>query len=467
MPKDQKDNRRSSPTELANASNVTNAPSGKLRAFQTNPGILPPRAVNGPMEEKQLARRRFQKGQLLLLQNRWAVRFYEDFVENGERRRHRVQRFLGTLAELPTKRLAMRAMDDMLAAVNSLTYRPRTTATFREFAERWIEQCRTRKRKPIKPSTLCNWESILDNHVLPCLGSTPLSSVDNRAMRTLVEGLVQKRLSPQTIQNVVQVAKLAKASAVDENGEQLYPTKWNSAFIDLPQVDPTKTRRPTFTGAEVTEITKAATGRLQMACVLLAASGLRAGELLGLEIRHFDGSAITVDQSVWDGKTQEPKTPNAYRVVDLHPDVANLLKQFIGDRTSGFIFETSSGRPVTQTNMLKRELHPLLKTVGISKRGFHCFRRFRNTHLRKSACPDSLIQFWLGHSGKTMTDTYDRSREDLQFRKDVASTGVGFELPRTLTAKRPKAADSGVNGRGAEIGFPRKSLKGVGVSDGI
>ena len=43
-----------------------------------------------------------------------------------------------------------------------------------------------------------------------------------------------------------------------------------------------------------------------------------------------------------------------------------------------------------------------------------------------------------------MTDVYDRGREDLQYRKDVALTvGVGFELPETLTAKQPKSRVSG------------------------
>ena len=423
-----------------------------------NPGTLPPRAVTGPREEN-LARRRFQNGQLLLLKKRWSVRSYEDVIENGERRRKRVQRFLGTLAEFPTKRLAMRGMQDALEVVNGLAYRPRTTTTFREFAKQWVEKCRTRKRRPIKPSTLCNWESILNNHLLPVLGRTPMSSVDNRAMKVLVEGLVRKRLSPQTVKNVVQVAKLVKASAVDENGNELYPTKWNHEFIDLPEVDETKQRKPSFFGEQVTEIVKAANGRLQMACVLLAASGIRAGELLALEIRHFDGSSIKIEQDVWGGKVQDPKTPNARRTIDLHPGVAELLKQFVCNRTAGFIFETRSGRPLTQTNLLKRELHPVLATLEIPKRGFHSFRRFRNTHLRNSICPDGLLKFWMGHASKDMSDRYDRVRDDVVFRKEVAlRMGTGFEVPKTLTPKPPRMKKivseisvSGVIGRQTEL----------------
>ncbi|MGO9591159.1 MAG: hypothetical protein ACLP3K_14075, partial [Candidatus Acidiferrales bacterium] len=93
----------------------------------------------------------------------------------------------------------------------------------------------------------------------------------------------------------------------------------------MPIVDETKQRKPSFTGEQVEAIVKAATGRLQMVAILFAATGLRAGELLGLEVRHFDGSSVKVEQAIWggDGKVYEPKTQNAYRVVDLHPDVAS------------------------------------------------------------------------------------------------------------------------------------------------
>jgi hypothetical protein len=58
-----------------------------------------------------------------------------------------------------------------------------------------------------------------------------------------------------------------------------------------------------------------------------------------------------------------------------------------------------------------------------------------------------------------MTDHYDRSRDDVVFRRDVAkSMDVGFELPETLaprTAKPKKPVEavsvSGVIGRQAEM----------------
>ncbi len=409
------------------------------------------RAVDGFKGERTLSRRRHQDGNLIELKHGWSVRLYEDYHDNkGKRQRRRVHKFLGDFQKLPTRRAAQNAMQEELVLVNNSTARPRSTLTFREAAKLWITDCEKRTRRPVKPSVIVNWESILRNHVLPVLGELTLSEVGNLAMKGLVKVLVKKKLSPMSVKNITQTIKLVKASAVDENGDELYPTKWNHAFIDMPVVDGTKQRRPAFTSEQVDKIVRAATGRLQMAAILLAATGIRSGELLGLEVHHFDGTSVRIEQSLWKGKVGEPKTPNARRSVDLHPDVASLLQQFIGSRTKGFVFHTKNGYPMNQRN-LARALYIALDRLEIPRCGFHAFRRYRNTFLRNSLCPDGLLKFWMGHAAKDMSDRYDRVREDVQFRRDVAkSFGVGFELPKALTAMHPKAekkVQSGVIGR--------------------
>jgi hypothetical protein len=84
-------------------------------------------------------------------------------------------------------------------------------------------------------------------------------------------------------------------------------------------------------------------------------------------------------------------------------------------------------------------------------RGFHSFRRFRNTFLRQSHCPDGVLKFWMGHAEVDMSDRYDRSREDAEYRKDVAQAmGIGFEIPKMQTTKPSKKEKTiliGRNGR--------------------
>ena len=165
---------------------------------------------------------------------------------------------------------------------------------------------------------------------------------------------------------------------------------------------------------------------------LAAATGHRAGELLGLEIRHFDDRSINVEQSVWRSDAQAPKTENAYRIVDLHSDVAKLFFDFVDGRRSGYFFGTSSGKPLGQCNVLRRTLHPVLARLEIKWCGFRAFRRFRNTYLKnKTSCPNGLCNVWLGWSGKNMSDHYDKIREDVAFRCEVEDReGVGFELTK-------------------------------------
>jgi integrase len=419
-----------------------------------NSRTLPPRAVSGD-RRKKLTRRRHQEGMLLKLKNGWAMRFYENC--DGERRR--MQKWLGDHKELPTRSAAKNVMGAELAVVNqTVTVAPRLTSiTFRVAAKQWLQDCESRKLKPIKPSVAHNWRCILRNHLNdPIIGELLLEEVGNKAMRSLVDRLAKKGLAPATIKNICSVVKLVLKSVTDEEGNRTQLRDWNREFIDAPEVDEEQQHTPSFTSEQVTAILKAASGRLQMAAILFAASGLRAGELLGLECRHFDGTSVKVEQSVWGGnnRVNSPKTKNARRVVDLDPGVASLLREFIGERTSGFIFQTTTRKPVTQTNLLRRELHPLLESLGIPISGFHSFRRFRTTFLRQSRCPESLLRYWVGHSKKGITDTYDKSSADLAYRRDVCRVmGVGFELPKTLTAKLSKAgktSESGLIGRSAD-----------------
>lgn len=83
-------------------------------------------------------------------------------------------------------------------------------------------------------------------------------------------------------------------------------------------------------------------------------------------------------------------------------------------------------------NIVRQSLHPVLKKIGREPCGFHAFRRFRDTHLRKSRVPDGLIQFWMGHAPESMTDLYDKVRDDAEFRRFASEqAGLGFIPPVT------------------------------------
>jgi integrase len=119
-----------------------------------------------------------------------------------------------------------------------------------------------------------------------------------------------------------------------------------------------------------------------------------------------------------------------------------MLKGYLDKRQgilkSDLLFQSKSGKPLHQSNVLRRTLHPILEKLDELKCGCRAFRRFRITLLRKKGVLEDLIHFWLGHAGKSVTDHYSKLQDDLEFRKEAAvRVGLGFELPSKKTVVGP------------------------------
>jgi integrase len=175
-------------------------------------------------------------------------------------------------------------------------------------------------------------------------------------------------------------------------------------------------------------------GQYQVLYALLAGCGpLRAGEALGLDIKDIDrdGRTLRICQKAKRGVLQPYlKTPNGEREIDLCSSLASMLKEYIGTRTSGLLFCTSTGRQLLQANTLQDSLHPILKELKYVKGGFNIFRRYRITRLKTSECPEFLQHFWSGHAHTHVSERYLKLLQDRDFRLGWAQKiGMGFELP--------------------------------------
>ena len=312
--------------------------------------------------------------------------------------------------------------------------------TFKQQAKWWIDGMREgrivskKRRTKIKAATLANYESAV-NWLNTEIGEVLLADLKNEAGKKLVARMRVAKFSDKTMVNYFQVVRSVVGSAVSSEGEQIYARNWNFQFIGLPIVDEKKQNRPSLTTAEVEQILARAKGRYKVLFALLAGTGLRIGEALGLRTTDFtdDFTTIRVSQSVFRQTTQSPKTPNAVREIDLPSNLAAYVKDFVGNRRSGFLFESGSGKPLNQRNVLRDGLGKIRRDLNLEQdgKGFHAFRRFRTAHLRKNRVPWDLEKFWLGHANRDVTDKYaEQLKEDLEWRKSVAeTTGLGFNLP--------------------------------------
>ena len=210
---------------------------------------------------RRMSRRSGQNGSIEVSGNWYVVRFWKD-VMGQEKRVHACERICpANGSEKLTQPERKRRAREIIAASGADTPECLARAegvsngvTFREQAAWWLEHVQQRKRKPVAPASIESWQGCLDVWILPNLGDVPLSSVGNLALKGLVAKMVKAGLSPKTINTYSQVVKSVVASAVNEEGEQLYPRKWNHEFCDMPVVDKRKQKTPCPTSEVVTGI---------------------------------------------------------------------------------------------------------------------------------------------------------------------------------------------------------------------
>jgi hypothetical protein len=304
----------------------------------------------------------------------------------------------------------------------------------------WLKSLANRKRNPLEQTTIDHRRYVLDKWIYPFFENHLLADVNNRAMKEFVE-LMSADLAPASIRDYMNHVKSIVGSAINDDGEELFPRKWNDEYIDAPIIK--DQRQPTTNGEALTIIIDRAVGQYQVLYALLAGCGpLRVGEALGLEIgKHIseDCRTLYVMQKAKGGIIQDHlKTKNGKREVDLCESLATVLRNFIGERKSGLAFQTASGRQLLQSNTLQDSLHPILDGMKHVKGGFNIFRRFRITFLEKSDCPEKLKHFWSGHAPRHVSERYVKLWGEREYRLDWAERlGTGFKIPASIGTLGP------------------------------
>ena len=102
------------------------------------------------------------------------------------------------------------------------------------------------------------------------------------------------------------IASAVFATAKDRRGKQLFPRQWDLNYIGLPAVEKSDQNTPTLEAVEIETILTAAKERYRVLYALLAGTGIRISEALGLEV----GKHLTANCSIlYTGpRTPEGKT---------------------------------------------------------------------------------------------------------------------------------------------------------------
>ncbi|MGI8736005.1 MAG: site-specific integrase [Candidatus Eremiobacter antarcticus] len=174
--------------------------------------------------------------------------------------------------------------------------------------------------------------------------------------------------------------------------------------------------------------------RLHALYVLALATGMRQGELLGLQWEdvHLAERSLSVRHTLTRsyGKARqngkpfhltEPKTEAGRRRVDL-PDVAvHELKEHRarmlaeGLCTSPFVFCGIDGNPLVKGNVVNRSFRPILERAGLPIIRFHDLRHTAATLMLKCNVHPKIVQSMLGHANVAITlSTYSHVLPTMQ-----------------------------------------------------
>jgi len=284
-----------------------------MSAFARTRVINSPPIVAPRRRGKTLARRKYQQGRIFqkgrkrtdewLPEESAYLQFWRDVPGQAEPKRE----FM-SLGICRTRTIAERAAAEKLEqlGVNSAQAFIEATSniTFKHQAEIWLKSLANRKRNPLEQTTIDTRRYALDKWMYPFFEEYFLADINNRAMKEFVEHI--SGLSPATIRDYSNIVKTVVASAINEDGECLFPRTWNEEFIDAPTVK--HQRQPSTNQAGMDSILREATGQYRVLYALLAGCGpLRAGEALGLEIgKHIseDCRTLYIRQKAKRGKIQ-------------------------------------------------------------------------------------------------------------------------------------------------------------------
>jgi len=400
-----------------------------------------------------MARRRFQTGSVKLEtlkdgRQQWEGRYREDVTQaDGTVRRALRKVVLGTKQELPSERMARRALQPYLDKANKAVvpvesnnpdsvsaYVPKAKAlvSFETFVAKWIEEILVHSKYSHRETAKCH----LRKWLLPAFGKTALGDVRAEAVQRFFNAMKGKA-SPKLIRNV----RNTLASILRQAKAWEYIHHDALAGLILPRYEPTK--KPAYKVEDVAKILAHSNGQGPV-FYALAESGLRAGELAGLEVQDVDlaGLKITVRQAIWRGHSDAPKTKAAKRTFAISAKLAEMLARQIAGRKSGPVFSSRNGTPLDMKNIRNRALRSALKAAGVGYGDLHTFRHFNATAMDSLRVPGAVKRLRLGHSDGSITDSYTDAieKDDQAAAEQLAAliAGTGESLFPSCTPEGNK-----------------------------
>jgi integrase len=289
-------------------------------------------------------------------------------------------------------------------------------------------------RSSVRETTFANYVSHVDCHLIPGIGVLALGEIDGRRLNAFYAGLLSEgrvdgkgALAPSSVRRIHAALHKALADAV----------RWGY-LSDNPAdaADPPKLRAlapkemTTWTAQELRSFLDCAhDDPLYPLWFVLATTGMRRGEALGLRWRDVDVDAgqIAVRQSLVPvgGKIRlsTPKTNRGRRVVAIDVRTSQVLRDHRSHHTNqrpcDLLFPGTGGEGLSPTAVTK-SFRNLVEASGLPRIRLHDLRHTHATIALETGIHPKIVSERLGHSTVSLTlDVYSHAVPHMQ--RDAAA----------------------------------------------
>jgi integrase len=305
-------------------------------------------------------------------------------------------------------------------------------------------------RSKWKRSTTATTESRIRHHLLGELRGAKLQSITLKTLQAFLTGKAAT-LSRSVVAHLRWDLRAIFRLAVAEGYIQRDPTP----ALFTPKEAKTGIAR-VMTRKEAEQHINALDLRERVIDYLALFIGMRPGEILALQRKHIaeDCRSITIEQRLYRGDIDDPKTASSKRKVGISPETAAILHdwmELVRRKPDAWVFESENpAKPVWRDNVWYRQMKPKLERVGLGWANFQVLRRTHASLGHEAKVDPKVAADQRGHGIGVALDVYTQS--SVEARRGAAEmlerailsgkSDVDFESaePENVEEKRSAAA---------------------------
>ena len=379
---------------------------------------------------------RGKKGQRVWV-GRWRVKVIRSDNSPGYKHKSVV---LGFVSEIGTESKAQARLDSLLRSVNQGRNHPQSTASFVQF----VENVWKPSELPIGEHTHRVYDSLLRTHIFPVFGHKQLCDIERVDLALFFGEKRRQGISPSHVNGMRAVLSNVLSAAAEWGYLESNPVRGMRLG---PRTPVRKLEVPTE--AQVRNLVAALDEPCRTLVAIAALTGLRIGELLGLEWKHIDflREELSVEQALKEnGKIGKVKTESSKARIPLSPEACQFFEQYRttcrDTKPDSMVFQTGRGTLLKAGNLRNRDLGPMCQKLGLPHFTWHCFRHTAGTLLTDEAESMKTVQSLLRHSDIGQTSRYAHPVLSSQ-RRAVRKLGSRLQLFPTV----PKSEDGSGEGK--------------------